>query len=73
VTSEVLSEAGCGSIHLRIKANSALEESLAMTHYLDMTSVELAERLGVDPLKVDRIADLKKKLAAYRSHLSPLS
>lgn len=73
VTSEVLSEAGCESIHLRIKANSALEESLAMTHYLDMTSVELAERLGVDPLKVDRIADLKKKLAAYRSHLSPLS
>ncbi len=64
VTSEVLSGAGCESIHLRIRTDSLLEESLAMTHFLDMTSVDLAERLGVDPLRVDRIAHLKKELAA---------
>ncbi|RDE13597.1 MAG: bifunctional phosphoglucose/phosphomannose isomerase [Candidatus Thorarchaeota archaeon] len=64
VTSEVLSEAGCESIHLRISTVSPLEESLAMTHYLDMTSVELADSLGIDPLKIDRIAHLKRKLAS---------
>lgn len=64
VTSEVLTEAGCEPIQLRVKTNSPLEESLAMTHYLDMTSVELAEHLGVDSLRVDRIAQLKRRLAA---------
>ncbi|MHA2085535.1 MAG: SIS domain-containing protein, partial [Candidatus Thorarchaeota archaeon] len=58
-------ESGAEVIQLEIFADSRVVETLALTHYLDMTSLELAEMRGVDPLLVDRIAELKQSLSGH--------
>jgi hypothetical protein len=50
-------------VHLTVDSVSRVEEALAMAHYLDTVSVELADIRGVDSLHVDKIADLKTRLA----------
>ncbi|RDE13929.1 MAG: bifunctional phosphoglucose/phosphomannose isomerase [Candidatus Thorarchaeota archaeon] len=61
--SEIYSDMGCRPVRVMVDAESSVEEALAMTHYLDTVSVELADIRGVDSLRVDRIADLKARLA----------
>ncbi len=61
-TIETLLTNGCNPVNLDLKLPSRIHESLGYTHFLDSMSVELAEILGVDPMRVERIAELKKKL-----------
>jgi hypothetical protein len=61
--SEIYSEIGCKPVHLIVNSDSKVGEALALAHYLDTVSVELADMRGVDSLHVDRIADLKARLA----------
>jgi glucose/mannose-6-phosphate isomerase len=63
VVSEIYSDIGCEPVHLTVDSVSRVEEALAMAHYLDTVSVELADIRGVDSLHVDKIADLKTRLA----------
>ncbi len=49
--------------HLRLHADSEVEEILHLIFYLDMLSLELSEILGVNPLSVERISTLKKILS----------
>jgi hypothetical protein len=63
VVSEIYSDIGCKPVQLAFDSDSKVEEALAMAHYLDTVSVELADIRGVDSLHVDKIADLKARLA----------
>jgi glucose/mannose-6-phosphate isomerase len=58
----IFEENGCHPEHLNLRFDSRIEEALGFTMYLDMVSVMLAEILGVDPLSVERIAKLKRRL-----------
>ncbi|MHA1938794.1 MAG: SIS domain-containing protein, partial [Candidatus Thorarchaeota archaeon] len=58
----IFEENGCHPEHLNLRFNSRIEEALGFTMYLDMVSVRLAEILGVDPVSVERIAQLKRRL-----------
>jgi glucose/mannose-6-phosphate isomerase len=62
-TDAVYRQSGCVPIHVQLDGLSELEETLALTHYLDMLSVETADIRGVDPVRVDKIAELKRRLA----------
>lgn len=62
-TASIYSQNGCNPQQLKINSDSKLEEMLALTHYLDMVSVELADLLDVDPVSVDRISQLKQILS----------
>jgi glucose/mannose-6-phosphate isomerase len=64
-TSAIYIKNGAEVIQLKIVTDSRVTETLALTHYLDMTSLELAEMRGVDPLRVDRIAELKQWLSGH--------
>ncbi|UCH03541.1 MAG: bifunctional phosphoglucose/phosphomannose isomerase [Candidatus Thorarchaeota archaeon] len=61
-TIETFIENGCSPVNLDLELPSRIHESLGYTHFLDSMSVELAEILGVDPMHVERITELKKKL-----------
>lgn len=58
-TSEILAEQGCKTFELRMKAEDCVEEALSFIYHLDLTSVELAEARGVDPVAVQKISRLK--------------
>ncbi|MFW9803234.1 MAG: bifunctional phosphoglucose/phosphomannose isomerase [Candidatus Thorarchaeota archaeon] len=58
----IFEENGCRPEHLDLKFGSRIEEILGVIMYLDLVSVRLAEIRGVDPLSVERIAQLKKRL-----------
>ncbi|MFX0053701.1 MAG: bifunctional phosphoglucose/phosphomannose isomerase [Promethearchaeota archaeon] len=58
----IFEENGCHPEQLDLRFDSRIEEALGFTFYLDSVSVKLAEVLGVDPITVGRIAQLKKKL-----------
>ncbi len=62
-TDAVYRQNDCAPIHVRLSGLSELEEVLAITHYLDMLSVDAADIRGVDSVRVDRIAELKRRLA----------
>ncbi|MFX1265115.1 MAG: bifunctional phosphoglucose/phosphomannose isomerase [Promethearchaeota archaeon] len=61
-TIEIFLQNGCSPVNLDLELPSRIHESLGYTHFLDSVSVELAEILGVDPMRVERITELKKKL-----------
>jgi glucose/mannose-6-phosphate isomerase len=61
-TSRIYSSNKCNSNHLKFQCESKLEEILALTHYLDMVSLELAKLRKVDPVSVDMITQLKREL-----------
>ncbi|MGY5876038.1 MAG: bifunctional phosphoglucose/phosphomannose isomerase [Candidatus Thorarchaeota archaeon] len=65
-TQIIYGEQGCTPITVRLKAKTILEEVLALTHYLDMVSVELADIRGVDSASVPRISRLKSILSSKR-------
>lgn len=50
-------------IHIKMKAETELEEILQLVYYLDLLSLELATLYDADPVKVERIAHLKKALS----------
>jgi len=58
----IFQENGCHPEHLNLRFDSRIEEALGFTMYLDMVSVRLAEILGVNPLSVERIAQMKRRL-----------
>jgi glucose/mannose-6-phosphate isomerase len=58
----IFEENGCPPEHLNLGLGSRIEEALGFTMYLDSVSVRLAEILGVDPVSVERIAQMKKNL-----------
>ncbi len=62
-TDAVYRQSDCAPIHVRLSGLSELEETLAITHYLDMLSVDTADIRGVDSVRVDKIAELKQRLA----------
>jgi glucose/mannose-6-phosphate isomerase len=64
VLMELYSEIGLYPIDLNAAGNSKIENMLSLTHYLDTVSVELAVRRGVDAVRVERIEELKKRLAS---------
>ncbi|MHA2042334.1 MAG: bifunctional phosphoglucose/phosphomannose isomerase [Candidatus Thorarchaeota archaeon] len=58
----IFKENGCHPKHLNLRFDSRIEEALGFTMFLDLASVRLAEILGVDPVSVERIAQLKRRL-----------
>jgi glucose/mannose-6-phosphate isomerase len=62
IVSEIYEEEGFFPIRISMRSDSKVEEMLLMTLYLDMVSVELAALREVDPLSVDKISMLKKRL-----------
>ncbi len=48
---------------LTVDKGVPIEEMLALTHYLDMVSVELADLNHVDPVSVNRINELKHRMS----------
>ncbi|MHA2432521.1 MAG: bifunctional phosphoglucose/phosphomannose isomerase [Candidatus Thorarchaeota archaeon] len=61
-TIDIFLKNGCSPLNLDLDLPSRIHESLGYTYFLDLVSVELAEILGVDSLRVERIAELKKRL-----------
>jgi glucose/mannose-6-phosphate isomerase len=62
ITTSLYEEEGYSPVSLSIESSSEMEEMLALTYYLDLVSVELAQIRGVDPLSVERISKLKDAL-----------
>lgn len=62
ITTSLYEEEGFSPIRLSIGSKDELEEMLALTLYLDLVSVELAELRGVNPVSVNQISRLKKEL-----------
>jgi len=61
---DLYNEIGLNPINLNSFGSSKMESMLTLTHYLDMVSVELAEKSGIDAVNVRRITDLKTRLAS---------
>ncbi|PNX51700.1 MAG: hypothetical protein BV458_11140 [Thermoplasmata archaeon M9B2D] len=64
VAFDLYNEIGLNPINLHSFGNSKIESMLTLTHYLDMVSVELAEKKGIDAVNVTRIKELKTRLAS---------
>ncbi len=62
-TSEIYSDEGVHSIHLKHADVSKLEEILFHIYHLDLVSIEIALKQGVDAVAVERIARLKRILS----------
>ncbi|TFG34382.1 bifunctional phosphoglucose/phosphomannose isomerase [Candidatus Thorarchaeota archaeon] len=62
-TYEMYKELKLDPLDLRIDCSSTIGEMLALTHYLDMVSIELAEIKGVNPITGNRISELKRRLS----------
>ncbi|MHA2425466.1 MAG: bifunctional phosphoglucose/phosphomannose isomerase [Candidatus Thorarchaeota archaeon] len=62
ITTTLYEEEGYSPIRLSIGSSNRTEEMLALTLYLDLVSVELANIREVDPVSVDQISRLKKEL-----------
>ncbi|MBN2228858.1 MAG: bifunctional phosphoglucose/phosphomannose isomerase [Candidatus Thorarchaeota archaeon] len=62
VTKSVYENMGLRTIEIFAKGDSAIQEMLSLTHYLDSVSVELADINGTDSLMVEKISELKKRL-----------
>jgi len=62
ITAELYEEEGYSPIRLSMGSSSLIEEMLALTFYLDLVSVELAQIREVNAVSVDRIARLKDEL-----------
>jgi glucose/mannose-6-phosphate isomerase len=54
-------ESGLDPVSVHAVWDSQIMNMLAMTHYLDVVSVELAGLRGVNALAVEKIAELKKR------------
>ncbi len=63
ITTSLYGEEGYSSVRLSTSSSSVLEEMLALTLYLDLVSVELAQIRKVDAASNDRISRLKNDLA----------
>ena len=63
VTYEMYHEMGLNPINLLASGDTRVEEMLVLTHFLDMVSVELAELVGIDPVSVEKIKELKHRLS----------
>jgi glucose/mannose-6-phosphate isomerase len=63
VTLEIYNEMGLNPLNIEIKGETKLEEMLLQTHFLDMVSVEYAILREVNPISVDKIEDLKRRLS----------
>ncbi|TXT57398.1 MAG: hypothetical protein BAJATHORv1_10099 [Candidatus Thorarchaeota archaeon] len=64
ITGEIYRAQGISPLEIRFEELSQIEETLVHTYYLDKVSVELAKILKADPISVDRISTLKRKLAS---------
>jgi len=64
IAMNLYSEIGLNPINLNSIGRSKTESMLTLTHYLDMVSVELAEKRGIDAVDVKRIRELKTRLAS---------
>jgi glucose/mannose-6-phosphate isomerase len=62
ITTSLYEEEGYSPVRLSMESSSEIEEMLALTYYLDLVSVELAQIRKVDPLSVERISRLKHDL-----------
>jgi hypothetical protein len=62
ITTSLYEEEGYSPIRLSMKSSNKTEEMLALTFYLDLVSVELAQVREVNPLSVEKIAKLKSNL-----------
>ncbi|MFW9956484.1 MAG: bifunctional phosphoglucose/phosphomannose isomerase [Candidatus Odinarchaeota archaeon] len=64
ITFNLYKEIGLNPIPLNSIGESKIDNMLSLTHYLDMVSVELADKRGVNAVSVTRIGELKKRLAS---------
>jgi len=64
VALDLYKEIGLNPLNLSAFGSSKIENMLSLTQYLDMVSVELAEKRGADAVNVRRITELKKRLAS---------
>jgi glucose/mannose-6-phosphate isomerase len=64
VAIDLYHEIGQNPIILNALGESNIENMLSLTHYLDMVSVELASKRGVDAVSVKRIGEFKERLAS---------
>ena len=63
-TTRILDDMGFGCISLQAPEDGApLDQMMALTHFLDMVSLELARLREVDPVGVPKISRLKRMLA----------
>jgi glucose/mannose-6-phosphate isomerase len=63
-TTDILDDMGYDCVVLHAPEDgSSMEQMMALTHYLDTVSLDLAELNGVDPIEVPTISLLKEKLA----------
>ena len=63
ITYDLYKDMGLNPLVLKVDDAEPLEEMLALTHYLDMVSVELAFLDKANPISVDRISELKRRMA----------
>jgi glucose/mannose-6-phosphate isomerase len=61
-TSDIFEEDGCEAVHLNLGLATRLLETLGTTLFLDQTSLKLAEMYEIDPVSVDKIYQLKRRL-----------
>ncbi len=61
-TAKIYQKHDITAVQLRVEAHTTVTEAVAMIYYLDKVSVRLAQLLGVDPLSVPMISDLKSRL-----------
>ncbi len=61
-TSDIFETDGCKAIHLKLEAKNRFLEILGLTLFLDETSVRLAELYEADPVSVEKISELKRRL-----------
>jgi glucose/mannose-6-phosphate isomerase len=64
VMMDLYHEIDLNPIKLDAAGKSKIENMLSLTHYLDMVSIELADKRGVDAVSVKRIEELKKRIAS---------
>jgi glucose/mannose-6-phosphate isomerase len=61
---DLCNELNLSPVSLKASGSTTVEKMLTLTQYLDMLSVDLAELQGVNALSVERITELKKRMAS---------
>ena len=64
VAFDLYNEIGLNPMSLNSFGNLKIESMLTLTHYLDMVSVALADKRGINAVNVARIKELKTRLAS---------
>ncbi|MBL7191062.1 bifunctional phosphoglucose/phosphomannose isomerase [bacterium] len=67
ITKSLLSNLGIETYNIEARGGTILADMMSLVHYADWLSYHLAVLEGIDPLPIDRIDNLKNRLADYRN------